>query len=157
MSDGIARDLIKSDKRNIFPLFAFLWLTFSMFEVSTSLGSVSVAMDDHDMPVYIGVLMVATWLVMLYLPPPERRQSREIMLSHVTRNLADRVNGDISHKGKDGWMLFTEAAHLKTDHHDLTSKEKNAIMNGLQLDLARGFGLLEGAALDSGETILRRK
>ena len=159
MADGIAKELIKSDKRNIFPLFAFGWLTLAMFEIKTSYGSVSVVTDDHDMPVYIGLVMVLTWLIMLYKPPPERRRSnsRDISLSHVTRNLAERVSGFISHKNKNDWMLFTDAAKLKTDHHDLGEERKHQTLNGLQLDISVGVGVLERSVLESGESILRRK
>ena len=159
MSDGIARQLIKSDKRNIFPLFAFAWLTLAMFEINTSYGSISVVTDDKDMPVYIGLMMVLTWFAMLYKPPPERRRTnaRDINLSHVTRNLADRVSGFISHKSHTDWMLFSDAAKIKTDHHDLSDERKNQTLNGLQLDIARGVGILEGSVLENGESILRRK
>lgn len=154
-SEGIVSSVLKSDKRSLFPLFAFSWLTLALFEFTTPLGSVSVATENKDMPVYVGLVMTFIWLVMLYKPPAAKRD-RRVTLSHVTRNLVDRIKGTISHKGHSDWMLFSDATKLKTDHHDLEEARKNETLNGLQIDLATSVGALERSVLDDGSSVIRR-
>lgn len=156
MTSGVISEVIKSDKRSLFPLFAFTWLTLALFEFTTPIGSVSVATDNKDMPVFVGVVMTFVWLVMLYKPPTSKR-NRNVALSYVTRNLADRVRGTIKHEGKGDWMLFSDATKLPTDHHELPEDEKNETLNGLQLDISTSVGVLERSVLDDGSSVIRRK
>ena len=142
------------------PGFAVLCITFATFEIKTDYFSITIASNDHDTPVYLGILFFMVWLIMLYVPPnkPKVRttNSQLVTISPVTRGLATRIIVNISHDGKNGWMLMEEAVTIKTEHHDLKSAEKNDKMTGLQLDATTLIGITERATRDSdGKTLIR--
>lgn len=143
------------------PLAAVLWISFAVFKIDTPYFTITIATQDDDTPVYIGLFFFLIWLIMQYIPPKDRRTNGRsngnlVSISHVTRGLASRLIGSIEQDGKKGWMLFEDAIKLKTEHHKLKVPDKDEKITGLQLDITSLAGLSERAArTEDGKTLIR--
>ena len=158
-------DVVKSDRFPLilFPIFTCIWLSCAMFEFSIpGVGEVTIATDNKQMPVYVGIafglVSLVLYLLDRYLPAARRdvpRPKTAVALTHVTRNLATRIVGPIEEDGKH-WMLFEDALKKTTEHHTLPLIERDMKITGLALDVTTFAGLTERKVRESdGKTLIR--